>query len=217
MRQIIENVPRRAKADEEGGETMQACSNNPSAVRSREAIVRSLLELMGKRPFEDITMQMIADAAGLARRTLYRHFSSKTGILAYYADLLKEEYIQLLSEAGRGREITARIYFSFWLSHLDFLRLIHRNGLMTMVLTCMEDALGSIASTVRVADMRDSDGAYVPYYQAYHAGSYWRMLCQWLEGGARESPEEMAAIYRRIALGTYKHLRTNPPWNEAKE
>ncbi len=57
---------------------------------SCELIVNSLLSLLKDKALGDITLTEIANNAGVARMTLYRHFKTKEHILKYRADKMME-------------------------------------------------------------------------------------------------------------------------------
>jgi AcrR family transcriptional regulator len=54
------------------------------AERSRAAILQAAIELLGQRP--DASMEEIATAAGVARQTVYAHYSSREALLAAMVD-----------------------------------------------------------------------------------------------------------------------------------
>jgi AcrR family transcriptional regulator len=68
-----------------GGNTRLATS---LSVRRRElaatAIEEAALELFGRRPMEDVTVEQIAVAAGVSVRSFYRYFGSKEEIFTGY-------------------------------------------------------------------------------------------------------------------------------------
>jgi AcrR family transcriptional regulator len=49
---------------------------------SRRRVVEVALELMGERGFAAVTMEEIADAAAISRRTLYRRFRTKEDVVS---------------------------------------------------------------------------------------------------------------------------------------
>lgn len=52
--------------------------------KTRQAIVDTTLALFQKQGFENTTMEQIAEAADIAKGTLYNHFSSKEAIISEY-------------------------------------------------------------------------------------------------------------------------------------
>jgi AcrR family transcriptional regulator len=71
-------------------------SSDPRAVRSRRALHDALLELLKSTSFERITPRQIADKAGFAHATFYRHYPSKEAILNEFA---REEMIHMIQSA----------------------------------------------------------------------------------------------------------------------
>lgn len=61
--------------------------------RRRAAVMSGLRRLLGRKPFDDMTMDDLAHASGLSVGTLYNHFGSKDGVvMAYCADRMKEAF-----------------------------------------------------------------------------------------------------------------------------
>lgn len=67
--------------------------------RSREALRRGLLELIGDVPYDAITIDQIADRADVGRATFYAHYGDK-------ADLLRELSDELITEAASRAKST---------------------------------------------------------------------------------------------------------------
>ena len=73
---------------------------DPRIVRSRRMLMEALVRLLGKKEFDDISIQEIADEAGLNRATFYLHYADKNALL------------QAMT-AARFRELIARRGLSF--------------------------------------------------------------------------------------------------------
>lgn len=54
---------------------------DPRIVRTRQLIVKAFQELLSEKPFEEITIQEIADQATVNRVTFYAHFADKYALL----------------------------------------------------------------------------------------------------------------------------------------
>jgi AcrR family transcriptional regulator len=81
-------------------------ANRPRSVgeRTRDAILRSALELFRKRGFEVTTMRDIADAAGVATGAAYYYFESKEAMVAAYYDQVQSLHAAKVGEELRGKE-----------------------------------------------------------------------------------------------------------------
>lgn len=67
------------------------------ATRSRERIMRALAELAAEDGIADFSVQEVADRAGVAHRTVYRHYGSREALLDGLARWLDE---QLVAQGG---------------------------------------------------------------------------------------------------------------------
>jgi AcrR family transcriptional regulator len=83
---------------DEGGDSSRRRYDSPvrrlRAAESRERIISGAAELARELPSWDwgsLTIQAVADQAGVSRRTVYRHFASESALHAALADRLLEE------------------------------------------------------------------------------------------------------------------------------
>ena len=73
---------------------------NPAAKRAR--IVEAALELFGSRGYADTTIDEIAAAAGVGRRTVFQHFPTKAAILLDHFLARREEAVEKLAARPAG-------------------------------------------------------------------------------------------------------------------
>lgn len=52
-------------------------------IKTKKALVESMMECLEKKPFEDLTVQYICDKAMVRRATFYTHFADKFELLGY--------------------------------------------------------------------------------------------------------------------------------------
>lgn len=74
--------------------------------QTRHQIINSLLELLEKKEYSAITINMIVDHANLGRRTFYRYFKTKDDAMKYITELLMDQFANniinnILHQAGR--------------------------------------------------------------------------------------------------------------------
>ena len=82
-----------------------------------DAIRRAALDVAGANGYDEFSMQEVAEAAGVSRTTLYKHFPSKDHVLF---DALREMWPSDLAKPSRGSSATrVRRYaldlFDFWI------------------------------------------------------------------------------------------------------
>jgi TetR/AcrR family transcriptional regulator, mexCD-oprJ operon repressor len=70
------------------------------ARRNRDRVLEAALHLLAERP--TASLQEIADAAGVGRRTLYRRFPSRTALLTHIEDSAVQEIDTALAAARPG-------------------------------------------------------------------------------------------------------------------
>ena len=75
---------------------------DPRILRSRRMLMDSLVKLLTKKKFEDISVQEIADEATLNRATFYLHYPDKNALLQAMTDLRFRDLI-----ARRGISFTS--------------------------------------------------------------------------------------------------------------
>ncbi|HMK97700.1 MAG TPA: helix-turn-helix domain-containing protein, partial [Acidimicrobiales bacterium] len=54
--------------------------------RAREAMLRATFALWLERPYDEVTLEAVAELAGVSRQTLLRHFGSKEALVVAVVD-----------------------------------------------------------------------------------------------------------------------------------
>ena len=171
-------------------------------IQMTKALIRSaLVELMGEKTFERITIKELCEQADVNRTTFYKYYSSQFDLLA---DMEKDliDFISKLierSESDPGEIIAAACRYLE--ENLSFARLIVNNNVdplfpqkLFSLEILRENVLKNYANTPDAA-MQEYLFNYVTY------GAY-RLFCVWLNKEQRESPEEIAQLLvRLIQLG----------------
>lgn len=83
---------------------------DPRVLRSRQMLMESLLRLLVRKEFDDISVQEVADEAGLNRATFYLHYQDKNALLqamtaARFSDLIARRGISFTNCDGALRAI----------------------------------------------------------------------------------------------------------------
>jgi AcrR family transcriptional regulator len=85
-------------------------STDPRVLRSRQMLMESLLRLLTRKEFDDISVQEIADEATLNRATFYLHYPDKNALLqamtgARFRDLITRRSLSFTNCDGALRAI----------------------------------------------------------------------------------------------------------------
>jgi AcrR family transcriptional regulator len=81
------------------------------AQRNRDAVIAAAIGLLGQRP--DASMQEIAEASGVGRTTVYRHFPAREdlvrGIFAVVVDEARAIAVAAIAAGGSAAEVLRRL------------------------------------------------------------------------------------------------------------
>lgn len=92
--------------------------NDARVIKTRAKLFGAFAALLSEKPFEEINVYEICDAAGVRRATFYQHFADKHDFLALMVDDLINEF------NSRSKESTVREYGAAY--HVNFTReLLH--------------------------------------------------------------------------------------------
>ncbi len=85
-------------------------NTDPRVLRSRQMLMESLLRLLNRKEFDDISIQEIADEATLNRATFYLHYTDKNALLqamtaARFRDLIARRGLSFTNCDGALRAI----------------------------------------------------------------------------------------------------------------
>src|SRR6202021_821830 len=85
-------------------------NTDPRVLRSRQMLMESLLRLLGRKEFDDISIQEIANEATLNRATFFLHYADKNSLLqamtaARFRDLVTRRGLSFTNCDGALRAI----------------------------------------------------------------------------------------------------------------
>jgi AcrR family transcriptional regulator len=106
------------------------------APRRRRQLLDVALEVFGESGYHQVSMDAVAEAAGVTKPVLYQHFASKRELylelLTDVGEQLREEVVSATSSAGHPHqqvEAGFRAYFRFVAAHANAFRLLFGSGL----------------------------------------------------------------------------------------
>ena len=162
----------------------------------KECMADALLKAMKEKPFVKITVDEIARSAGVNRSTWFRNFRGKEDALTFKLICLWERWADThaLAERRRYDPENAETFFDFNHSIMDTLSVICAAGLQT----CIYDAF------CRVMMPPEGAGAAACYEAQFYSYGLFGFLDEWIRRGFRETPGQLARLFRQITLNREK-------------
>ncbi len=169
--------------------------------QTRLWIINSLLELLERKEYHDITIHMIVDHAGLGRRTFYRYFKTKDDAMEYITRLLMDQFASaVIRNNAHGTQEVAIAYFQFWEQYIDILLLLKKAHLLYFIEDNLTELIVQVAKKVKHIPESFPAEKLAKLYEKHHyefsikLAGFWKATIIWCEENPRKSPEEMAQI-----------------------
>ncbi len=159
----------------------------------KDCIFESLMILMKKKEFKNITITDITNKAGVSRMAYYRNYNYKEDIIITYLDKLFEQYLSEI-ENYKDHNIYQFAYnfFSYFSRQESMILTLIKANMQTLLLNRFDKYLYLLLNdifnknTKKITKKYDID---------FLSGGLYKILIHWIEDGKRESNEEMATLF----------------------
>ncbi|MGN1137239.1 MAG: TetR/AcrR family transcriptional regulator [Oscillospiraceae bacterium] len=182
---------------------MYHISKDKRSAASAELIYQGLLKCIKKKSFDLTTISDIQKASGVARSTFYRQFDNISDVLYWKCDTCFAEVLGSFQPAEFLSEIElARHYFAYWIKNSDILSLLLKINRQDIIYAChMKNAR---LMQERFGQLPGIDETRSRYFMAVRTGLTISVLTAWLQGGKKESTDEIINILEEqlLFLGT---------------
>lgn len=171
---------------------------NPSAKRSQEWIANSLVSLMQKKPFEQITVKEIMESSELARQTFYQVFDSKEEVLEYYMDSLFVEYLKRCETESVDNLCDAgKVFFQFFHENESFVEALAQDQKVCILQKkCYEYLHNEQFMKFNHSSIRNPEEK--SFASAFVTAGLIGVLVIWIKSGKTVSTDELADLVCRI-------------------
>lgn len=175
---------------------MYHVSKDKRSAQSAELIYRGLLQCLKRKPFDRITVTDVKAASGVARTTIYRCFDNLSDVLYWRCDLCFKEALNYTQPTETPSEIALiRGYFEYWTEHGDILKLLTEVNRQDIIYACHVKNANKLAERYGVLPHLDEVSAR--YFMATRTGITVGVLKAWLDGGRKETVDELMDILKR--------------------
>jgi AcrR family transcriptional regulator len=169
---------------------------------------QALHSLLSKKGYEAITIKDICEAANVGRSTFYAHFTSKDDLKRSGFEPLRRQLVGRQKQAlAMARDDKSRsLAFSLTMfeharDHKDHYRALVGSRGGTVSLGAIRRMLSDLVRD-ELAVTADEDSADViprEFVVQYVVGAYMSVLTAWLDAGAKTSPQQINAMFCRLA------------------
>lgn len=149
-----------------------------------ESLKEALLQLIGKKNFESITVTELCQKAGVSRMAFYGNFGSKDDIFTKIVTDMQSEMLERIGSPFR-QELTLNWYikmFQFVREKSNLLQPIFGAGFQDKYLAILNDIV------LNYKDPHSNE----PYLKLLWNGGIVNAVVYWLNNGLSETPEDMA-------------------------
>ena len=166
----------------------------------KECMADAILQAMREKPFSKITIQEIAEMAGVNRSTWFRNFSDKHEAITFKLIRLWHRWADEhgMKERCRYTLDNAEDFFAFNYSIQDLLSEIYREKLQV----CVYNAFYQVMMPQYGADPGEC------YEARFYSFGLFGFLDEWIKRDFYETPEEITALFRKM-MGQKKNHRPN--------
>lgn len=165
-------------------------------------IARSFKQLMREQAFEKLTIQMIADKAGIMRSTFYHHFKDKYDLLDW---VIQRELIDPSEKGLKSRQMTEmiRAMLDGVLDDLPFykkaIRVVGKNGFSESIYTHVSELLYQGLLQRGFDQVEEVPLLNARILSNIYAHGFLFAILELLEQGEEYSREEILEAYTYIA------------------
>lgn len=167
-----------------------------ASVQHQKQVTDTLLEMMKKTPYEDISVTQLCRNAGITRRIFYHLFSNKTGALYALVDHKILDY----EHYNKGIPWDSLRFFRYWKEQKPFLDVLCENGFSGLLLERMLNLALTEDYDVRHWLHHHGWAGYSQEVIVFGLSGVIGLVYSWYYGGFQKEPEEMAALLDQIAI-----------------
>lgn len=174
---------------------------------TKQALKDSLIDALGVKPIEKVTVKELCEMADVNRGTFYSHYSDQYDL---YDELIYDLIDRALKVTGPLMEPNQRIHdqlkaavdvFKFVRANADLIRILLEN-FNIFGSDRYDDMFNKMVHKVYLDDIKRQvpDERYVDMVYQFVIAANVTMIKYWLNTGMKESEEEMAVLAMKLTI-----------------
>ena len=160
--------------------------NNKRKKESQEKIERTFLQLIQKKNVEEISVSTICEISGLNRSTFYANYLDIYDLVEKVKERMADEFAQIQISENSKQDRNG---------YLNLFKTIKENQIFFKTYFKLE-SISITPATGFPVDLAEKyyNNKYIDYHIEFFRAGLNAIIKKWLNGGCKESPEEMSEI-----------------------
>ena len=104
------------------------------AEQTKRTLASAMKKLLAQMPYEKVSVSMIAEEAGMNRKSFYYHFTGKSDLINWILDTEFREYLETTPEEEQGWEVMEMLASYFYRERLFYKTILLSTGYATLML-----------------------------------------------------------------------------------
>ena len=172
-------------------------------IKTKKAIIDSMLELILQYDFNKITVKMITDKANIGRKTFYLHYGCIEDVITDYRASISQQLEQSINKNFSNTKNDIHNIFmditNVVSNNIEFYQRIAKNDTYFFMRNMFEQILEEAINKIYFRSYK-TDSTNVSYYSSFYAAGITRLFFDYLKGSINISIDEVRNIITRACL-----------------
>jgi len=172
--------------------------------KTRQLLRDTLLTLLKKKRYEDISVQDIIERADVARSTFYVHYVDKDDLLTGRHGIFAENLGEQMLAHSAERSASA-FSSSTWFYHIqaqgDVLKVIAKDSAMELAMKTLRGIIHDSVENGMQAHSQSKDASVpLPLMVDYLTDTLMTLIKWWFKDGMQRTPGQMDEMFQQLVL-----------------
>ena len=154
-------------------------------VERQKLFQTTLLSMMKKHSYKDITVTSLCKEMSIPRKTFYRYYDALEDVLAVVIDdVLRDAFLYLEVKPDMDG------FFAYWKNQRVLLDVLNKNEIMYLLIERIYKRMEE--------ERLNNEISYAEIQQAGQVGALMHMLIVWYEAGMKQSSEQISMLAKNL-------------------